>query len=246
MAELDCSIVLPARLESTRLPRKLLLSETGRSMIAHTLDNLAPLREKMPIYVATDCGEIAKVAESAGVTAVMTDSQLASGTERIAATADRIQTRLVLNVQADEPEVNCGDLLKLVRAMNDRPDCRMGTLGAPFSSVSLHENPNAVKALCRPDNTAIYFSRLPIPYGGSFDFPQVFHHIGVYAYTLELLKNWASLPKGRLEGTERLEQLRAIENNIPLLLVPVGTAKKGIDTLEDYQAFVKRQKNQHG
>ena len=149
----------------------------------------------------------------------------------------------VLNVQADEPEINVKDLFELIDKC-DQGQWSMGTLCTAFPDQQSWENPNAVKLLLNQKDEAIYFSRHPLPWGGDHACSRVFHHLGVYIYQRNLLESWSSLPIGPLEGLERLEQLRALENGISIVAHQITCAHKGIDTIDDYRAFVQRFKEE--
>lgn len=234
------SILVPARLESSRLPKKLALSETGKPLLVHSLENLQALRDSADLWLVTDAEELAAHAEGLVDGVHLSTREFHSGTERIAEVLPKVETPWVLNVQADEPEIDVSQLRALMNRMVAQPELEMGTLGVPFESEALWKNPNAVKVLLNQQGCALYFSRAVIPHGGRFDGPQLLHHLGVYAYRTSLLERWGSLPVGVFEKQEKLEQLRAIENGISIVVVPVSCAQKGIDTREDYSAFVRR------
>lgn len=236
------AILIPARLESTRLPRKLLLDDTGHPLIWHSLKNLQSLRDKAQLCLVTDDEGIEKAAEGLVDFSFVSKVDHQSGTERITEVLPQLDCDWILNVQADEPEINPKDLEQLMDLMS-KGDQIMGTLGVAFEKQETWENPNAVKVILNHMNESIYFSRQPLPWGGSFDAPRLLHHLGVYAYKKDLLERWASLPKGPLETSEKLEQLRALENGISIVVHQVSCAHKGIDTEEDYRAFVKRFKD---
>ncbi|MBF0243757.1 MAG: 3-deoxy-manno-octulosonate cytidylyltransferase [Planctomycetes bacterium] len=236
----DFGILVPARLESTRLSRKLLRADTGKPLIHHTLSNLQPLRSQAPLWLVTDSDEIA--AHTVGLVDFchVSSKEHRSGTERIAELIDDMPFRYVLNVQADEPEIKLRHLQKLMEEMLSMEGAEMGTLATPFRDAQTHASPNAVKVLLSKSGRAIYFSRQPLPHGGGFDHPSVFHHIGVYAYRRDLLARWSSLPESRLEQSEKLEQLRALDADINIHITLVEESPKGIDSIEDYVSFVKR------
>jgi 3-deoxy-manno-octulosonate cytidylyltransferase (CMP-KDO synthetase) len=236
------SIVVPARLESQRLKRKLLLNETGKPLIVHSLENLKPLSHVANIYLVTDSKEIAEAGEGHCDRVFYSPYECSSGTERICNILDEIETDWVLNVQADEPEINTNDLEKLIElCVRNESNFSMATIGSNFNDIESLNNPNAVKVIVGKNHDAVYFSRSVIPYGASYDHESVFHHIGIYAYKKDLLKVWDGLGSGPLEKQEKLEQLRALENGISISVMPVSCSHKGIDTEEDYKAFIKRE-----
>lgn len=242
MSDKKVTIVVPARLDSQRLEKKLLLSKTGKPLIVHTLENLKNLSYLANIYLVTDSEEIAHTSRNHCDQVFFSTVECKSGTERICNMLDQIETDWVLNVQADEPEVDVEELKKLIKTCVEEPgDFEMATIGSKFANIETFKNPNAVKVVVDKDHKAMYFSRAAIPNGNNFNCQRVYHHIGIYAYKIQLLKKWNSLPEGILEQEEKLEQLRALENSISILVKPISCAHKGIDTLEDYEAFTKRE-----
>jgi 3-deoxy-manno-octulosonate cytidylyltransferase (CMP-KDO synthetase) len=237
------AVLVPARLASTRLPQKLLLNQTGHSLLWHSLKNLQLLRERAQICLVTDDVKLAEVGEGLVDHVFMSQKEHHSGTERIVEILPQLDADWVLNVQADEPEINVEDLFKLIEKC-EQGQWRMGTLCTAFPDLKSWENPNAVKLLLNQKDEAIYFSRQPLPWGGDHSCTRVFHHLGVYIYQRQLLESWAALPKGPLEGLERLEQLRALENGVSIVAHQITCAHKGIDTEEDYHAFVQRFKEE--
>jgi 3-deoxy-manno-octulosonate cytidylyltransferase (CMP-KDO synthetase) len=240
--EKQFTIIVPARLESQRLKRKLLLAETGKPLIVHTLENLAELKEFANIYTVTDSDEIAEAARPYCDKVFPSPVECQSGTERITNILEKISTAWVLNVQADEPEVAIDELKKLMmHCVEQNGNLKMATMGSKFQQLATFNNPNAVKVVVDKLGQALYFSRSPVPHGEKFDADRVYHHIGIYAYRKSFLKQWNSLPEGILEKIEKLEQLRALENCIPIFVMPISNAHKGIDTREDYEAFAERE-----
>jgi 3-deoxy-manno-octulosonate cytidylyltransferase (CMP-KDO synthetase) len=250
----DVAVVIPARLESTRLPRKLLLAETGEPLIAHTIRRVLEARDAFPglvsrVLVAADHPELVEAARAAGADAVMTRVDHTSGTDRIAEAVSGSSHDVIVNIQGDEPEIP----LEHVRAICSLLDGReepMGTLVYPIRDRASFENPNLVKAVLSHDSTALYFSRSPVPYPrngdatGAEELPDGvwgYAHMGVYAYRREFLMAYARLQPSSLELRERLEQLRAVQAGhairVDVVKPPSGA---GIDTPEDYASFVER------
>lgn len=236
------TLLVPARLHSTRLPQKLLRADDGVPLLSHSLKNLQPLRHRARIWLVTDSEELEQVGSPWVDGVHRSTREFDSGSERIVEALPKVDGEWILNVQADEPEIDLAHLNQLMDRM-EGSSREMGTLATPFESESTWLNPNAVKVLVNRAGEAITFSRSPLPHGGSFDTPGILHHIGVYAYRKSLLSRWADLPRGEIEPTERLEQFRALENAIPIVVERVACSHKGIDTLEDYQAFLNRQKD---
>ena len=241
-------IVIPARLASTRLPRKLLLRETGRSLIHHTYE--AARRATLPrgVCVAVDHQELFDEVRSFGGQAEMTDPNAASGTDRVAEIARRMgDVDIFVNVQGDEPEL-LGETIDLaVRFLAERPDLVMSTLATPIRSREQLLDPACVKVVFDAGGRALYFSRSPLPHAREWDDclladnpPHFYQHIGLYAYRREFLLRLASMPPSSLEKIEKLEQLRVLEAGFEIGVGVVDEPTRGIDTPEDYRAFVER------
>ena len=244
--------VVPARLASTRLPRKMLLRETGRWLFEHTARMVVSSGAFARVVVATDDPEIESAAREAGLESIATKPEHRSGTERVAeAWAKLAQSGetadVVVNVQGDEPELDPADLARVVGAFADE-GVAIATLAAPLSSDEEWKSPSVVKVVSEASGTALYFSRAPIPGRGhgappmrAADLPAR-RHIGVYAFRPRALARCAALPPSRLEQAESLEQLRWLEAGERIRVVAATRAPAGIDTREDYAAFVARQR----
>jgi 3-deoxy-manno-octulosonate cytidylyltransferase (CMP-KDO synthetase) len=242
--------VLPARLASTRLPRKMLLAETGRCLFLHTADAVRASGAFARVVVATDAAEIAEAARDAGFEARMTRADHRSGTDRVgeawlALAAEGERADVVVNVQGDEPESDPADLARVVAAFAE-PGVEIATLAAPLSSEEEWRSPNVVKVVCDARGTALYFSRAPIPGRGHGAPPlapaemPARRHIGVYAFAPAALARCTALPPGRLEAAESLEQLRWLEAGERIRVAEASRAPAGIDSREDYDGFVAR------
>jgi len=174
----------------------------------------------------------------------MTSVEHKSGTDRIAEAVADIDVDIVINLQADEPEIDPGNIDYLARLLIDNPDYPMATLAADFQNARQVADPNIVKVITDCNNGAIYFSRFPIPYdrdkSGVGNVQQYLRHLGIYAYRKEFLLKITALPQTPLEKIEKLEQLRAIENGYHILVGKVEHTCDGIDTPEQYAEFVKR------
>ncbi len=241
-------IVIPARLASTRLPRKLLLSETGKSLIRHTYEAALEAQRPIGVCVATDHQEILDEVRSFDGDARMTDPAAASGTDRVAEVArEMVDVDIVVNVQGDEPELS-GDAIDLAVAILEAdPHAVMSTLATPIRSRRQLEDPACVKVVFDRHGRAIYFSRSPIPHARAWDDallaadpPHFYQHIGLYAYRHDFLLKLAKMPPSKLERFERLEQLRVLEAGHTITVGVVNKPSIGIDTPDDYQAFVER------
>lgn len=241
-------IIIPARLASTRLQRKLLLRETGKSLIEHTY--LAASRANRPLGVCVACGdrEIYDAVRSFGGDAHMTDPKAPSGTDRVAQVAARLDgVDIVVNVQGDEPELAGQSIDLVVRLLEENPTAVMSTLATPIRDRGQLEDPSCVKVVFDTAGRALYFSRSPIPYPRRWDDcllesdPASFHqHVGLYAYRRDFLLRLAQMPPSNNEKIERLEQLRVLDAGHTILVGVVDEPTFGIDTAEDYRRFVER------
>jgi 3-deoxy-manno-octulosonate cytidylyltransferase (CMP-KDO synthetase) len=230
-------IVIPARLSSTRLPKKPLADLAGKPLVVRVYDRLKPLLDKgADVVVATDSDLVMKACAEHRVLAVMTALEHQSGTDRCAEVARKRPKPFIMNVQGDEPFVHCEDLERLAQLMVERQG-RMGTMMHHNTRAADYANPNCVKLVVNDAQQALYFSRSPLPY---HRVPQVFQsfwqHLGVYAFAAETLQQFCSLPQHPLELAESLEQLRALGHNIPIIVSIADHPAIGIDTPEDLEA----------
>jgi 3-deoxy-manno-octulosonate cytidylyltransferase (CMP-KDO synthetase) len=241
-------IVIPARLASTRLPEKLLLRETGKSVLQHTHQSAQAARLPSQIIVAVDHARLFDEVESFGGHAMMTDPNAASGTDRIAEVARQVVADIFVNVQGDEPEIAGEAIDQLIQLLSADPTASVATLATPIRTRANLEDPACVKVVFGTNGQALYFSRSVIPHPREWNDamldanPPLFHqHLGIYAYRREFLLNLGQLAASNLETTEKLEQLRFLQNGYKIQVGVVQHATRGIDTLADYQAFVRRQ-----
>jgi 3-deoxy-manno-octulosonate cytidylyltransferase (CMP-KDO synthetase) len=237
-------IVIPARLRSTRLPEKPLLRETGKYLIQHTVERARQVAGVTAVLVATDDERIAAAVRSFGGDAVMTSPSHATGTDRVAEAVRARSEPFVVNVQGDEPEFAPDEVAALLEALREDASLPLGTLAAVAEAPEL-ESPSAVKVVLDRRGRALYFSRSRIPFhrdvpAGQAPETPVLRHVGIYAFRREALLAFAALPSTPLERAEKLEQLRALENGWPVHVVVGRRAPPGIDTREDYEAFVRR------
>lgn len=230
---------------STRLPGKMLLRETGRSLIEHTY--VAATKATLPeqIVVATDHEDIAAEVSRFGGTALMTNPNHASGADRVAEVAESLsQFDLFINLQGDEPEIDPTAIDQVVSLLRNDPETPMATLAAPISDPKLINDPSNVKVVFDRDGKALYFSRSPIPFvrdkAVAANKGLYYHHVGIYGYRREFLAKLSSLPTSPLEQAEKLEQLRVLEAGINISVGQIDAAAPGIDTPTDYAAFVRR------
>ncbi|MCZ6727945.1 MAG: 3-deoxy-manno-octulosonate cytidylyltransferase [Acidobacteria bacterium] len=227
---------IPARFASKRLPGKVLLQLAGRPMLAHVYERALQADGLDSVVVLTDDERVAAAVESFGGKVEMTPAQCASGTDRIAHAARNWTASAVVNIQGDEPLIEPAAISRLARHLAARPDQPMATLAAPASSDDL-ANPNVVKVVTDRAGRALYFSRAAIPHAWDASSPApALRHIGIYGYQRDTLLHLASLPATPLERAESLEQLRALENGIPIQVLEVESAWPGVDTMEDLEA----------
>lgn len=256
---LESIVVIPARYASTRLPRKMLLRETGKSLLEHTYDAACQAKRPAGVVIATDHAEIAREVERFGGDFMMTSPDCQSGTDRVAEVARRLtQADVLVNVQGDEPEISPTAIDRLIEMIETNPAAGMATLSTPIRTPDQLTNPACVKVVFSAAGRALYFSRSPIPFLrdnpkpsdtpacglATFNTPPIFfQHLGLYAYRRQVLLEFATLPTSSLEQCEKLEQLRLLQAGGEILVDVVEHAASGIDTAEDYAAFVIRYRN---
>jgi len=238
------AIVVPCRLESTRFPRKLLHPILGKPLLQWVAERLAAEAPELPLYFAVDHELLRDVVAARGFRAIMTSPAHASGTDRIAEANRTVQADFVINVQADEPMVTGGQIRQLAQLVAGAAP--MATLATPFKRVVDFYNPNQVKVTMRRDGRALCFTRSRLPFsrdlGLTIDDAWVasnpcYKHLGLYAYQAALLERFPSLPPGRYEQIEKLEQLRVLENGYDIVVGVSEDPGSGIDTLEDARRF---------
>jgi 3-deoxy-manno-octulosonate cytidylyltransferase (CMP-KDO synthetase) len=244
----DLAIIVPARLASTRFPRKLMHIVHGQPLILWTAQRVRAVAPELPLYFAVAEAELVEVLGKAGFKSVLTDPALPSGTDRLAQANAEIGARRVINVQADEPMVAASHIAALAKRITSGT-CDMATLGTPFTSVEAFMDPNRVKVVRAKDGLALYFSRSPIPFRrdtkGVVDAAwlaaqPVLLHLGMYAYTAEFLRTFPTLPMGTLEAIEKLEQLRAMENGYRIAADCTLETTVGMDVPSDVPILEKR------
>jgi 3-deoxy-manno-octulosonate cytidylyltransferase (CMP-KDO synthetase) len=243
-------VVIPARYASTRLPQKMLLRETGKTLLQHTYEAACTARKPTGVIVATDHAEIAREVERFGGDFVMTSPDCASGTDRVAEVARKMpRADILVNVQGDEPEMSPDNIDRVIELLEQSPTAGMATLATRMPSAEQLANPACVKVVFDAAGRALYFSRSPIPFvrdpepGRAFNDPPLFHqHLGIYAYRRETLLEVAAMHPSTLELAEKLEQLRMLQSGGTILVAVVEHAASGIDTAADYVAFVARRR----
>lgn len=235
--------VIPARLASTRLPRKVLREIAGEPMLAWVYRAARACTQLGQVLIATDSEEIMQFAHSRNFPAVFTPEDCASGSDRVYAVAQSIAADAYVNIQGDEPMLRPEHLDALLEPMT-RAEVEVATLSTPCVP-ELVQNPNAVKVVTAFDGRALYFSRATIPFDrdnvGNVSYQK---HLGIYAYRKSALDRFPKLPSRRLETIERLEQLRFLENGIDIYVTSTPFDTIGVDTEEDLRAAEQHLLNQ--
>lgn len=254
--------IIPARMASTRFPGKPLASDTGTPMIVHVCHQAAKAAAVETVVVATDSHDIAKAVKDQGYHAVLTSAQHENGTSRLAEAAkilDLDEHQPIVNVQGDEPEIDPQIIDAALQALAHPHQSHqahaktqalcLGTVATPLTDPRDHHDPNVVKVVTgRIDPqagvaAALYFSRAPIPHDRDHTAAATpLRHVGIYAYTRKALSHYASLPPTPMENAEKLEQLRWLEHGLPIHVAIRHATHQGIDTPEQYAAFVERYK----
>jgi 3-deoxy-manno-octulosonate cytidylyltransferase (CMP-KDO synthetase) len=225
--------VIPARLASTRLPRKMLREIGGKPLIGVVYEAVRSSPLLHDVVIATDSEEIMAACKENGWKSQMTSSSHRSGTERVHEISCRDVADVYINVQGDEPLVRAEQLASLLHVM-DNSSADVGTLMTPALAIDI-PNPNAVKVVVDREGRALYFSRATIPFDRDTTLPRYFKHLGLYAYRKAALDRFVKLPESFLEKSERLEQLRFLENGISIYVGETPHDSIGVDTEEDLQ-----------
>ena len=226
--------VIPARLESSRLKRKLLRDISGKPLIQWTWENAKRAHSLDKLIVACDNAEIESVVRNFGGEAVLTLPDHNSGTDRIAEAVKNIDTKVVVNIQADEPLVHPSVINALSTAILESDNVVMATVKKKIDDAREAADNNIVKVITDKYNFAIYFSRYPLPFKRQDSTDNIyFKHIGVYAYTKSFLYTFTKLPYSYLEHSEKLEQLRAIEAGYKIKVIETKFDSVGVDTEDD-------------
>ena len=238
--DLNAVAVIPARWASTRFPGKPMAELAGEPMIVHVVRRASEATLIDHVIVATDDERIAEAASGAGAEAIMT-GECPSGTDRVAAAiAGRVEWQIVVNVQGDEPLLAGDNIDVLVEGLRSDDGVRISTLCRPLE-VERAEDPNAVKVVRDAHGRALYFSRSPIPYPLHREVAWKLWrlHLGIYGFRRDALAEFVALPPSELEQAEGLEQLRALENGIPILVLDAPHPAFGVDTPEDLERVEK-------
>lgn len=239
---MGATVIIPARYASTRFPAKIVASETGKPLVQHVVERAQRAKRVREVIVAADDERISLALKPFGTRVVMTSPAHQSGTDRIAEVARGLNDEIVVNVQGDEPEIEPEIIDGLIARLETSAD-DMATAATPFQAGADVADPNLVKVVVSLEGRAVYFSRSTIPFWrdrSNGDAPAYYLHLGIYAYRRPFLIEFASWPPTPLESAEKLEQLRALEHGRSIYVLKVSRATHGIDTREQYEAFVRR------
>ena len=227
--------VIPARLASTRLPRKVLRELLGEPLLAWVYRAAKSCPELDEVIVAADSEEVAQLCKKHGWPCILTSPDLPSGTDRLYAVSREIDAAIYVNIQGDEPLLTPDHFTPMLQLF-ERPEVQVATLAVRCPPHDIN-NPSAVKVVTASDDRALYFSRATIPHDrDNTGFAGYRKHLGVYAYRNAALQKFAALPPSRLEQVERLEQLRLLDNGIDIYVAPAPSDTIGVDTEEDLRA----------
>ncbi len=229
--------IIPARLASTRLPRKMLREIAGKLLIGRVYEAVRSSPLLADVIIATDSEEILAACRAGGWKAQMTSPMHRSGPERVHEVSGREAADVYINVQGDEPMVRAEQLAALLGVM-ENPAAQVGTVMTPCAEVDI-ANPNAVKVVTDLTGRALYFSRSTIPFDRDGTRPKYFKHLGLYAYRKAALDKFVTLPESSLEKCERLEQLRFLENGISIYVGETPFDSVGVDTEDDLQRVIR-------
>ena len=227
--------VIPARLQSTRLPRKVLRDIAGKPLIVHVYEAARRSPDLGDLLVATDSPEVVDVCAKHGIPTMLTSAEHPTGTDRLWEVSQSRAADVYVNVQGDEPLLTPEHIRLLVSPFRERPATQVSTLKIRLAPHEV-DNPNVNKVVCGVDGRALYFSKHPIPYDRDGIGAVRFKHQGFYAYRKPALDAFHRLPQSPLELTEKLEQLRFLENGIEIVVVETAAQTIGVDTEADLQA----------
>lgn len=231
------AIIIPARLNSTRLKNKLLLEVNSKPIIQWVYESAKKSKLSKRVIIATDSEEIYGKAQNFGAEVEMTSAEHKSGSDRIAEVAKRHpEFEYILNMQGDEPQIT-PEVIDLALDLIQNTSCDISTLVREIKDTGQIQSPNCVKCVFDKNFNALYFSRYPVPYPRNNEFAKYYAHIGMYGYKKESLLKMTSYPQADIEKTESLEQLRALYNGMNIKVAITDLNPTGIDTIEDYNKF---------
>lgn len=235
MSRLETVCVIPARLESTRFPRKLLQSIDGKTLLQYVYENAKRAKRLDQVIIACDHNLLKTCVESFGGQAVLTGTYHASGTERIAEVARNLDCSFIVNLQGDEPLMHPDVVDQVVVVLQRDSACMMSTACVLKNDSEELANPNVVKVTKDRNGWALYFSRSAIPHDRNGRPSSYYKHLGIYGYRREFLLQFPTLESSQLEQREKLEQLRALENGFRIKVVETVHDSIGVDTEEDFK-----------
>ena len=242
--------IVPARLASSRFPRKVLRADTGRPLVQHAADAAAGAASIDRVVIAADDGSIVDALAPFGTEVILTGEH-PNGTSRLAEAASVLGLAgddIVVNVQGDEPEIEPAVIDAAVEALLGAPGgVDVATVGSPFAQREDPADPNLVKVVRAASGLALYFSRARVPWDRDGDAPgrlgdagEPLRHVGIYVYRVRALQKYVELTPAPLEQTERLEQLRLLEHGMPIAVAVARSSHHGVDTEAQYLAFAER------
>ena len=242
-------IIIPARLDSSRLPKKVLLDLKGKTVIQRVYEQCLKVKNVDGVYIATDSIEIKEVCETFTDQVIITKSTHQSGTDRIGEAVSAIACDIVINVQGDEPFIEPSLIEALVNSFSNS-DISMSSAMSKINNIKDLQNTNVVKVVTDLHNNALFFSRSLIPFPRDvkeisianevLKKCQFYRHIGIYGYRKDFLLKFVNMEQSYLEKIEKLEQLRALENGFKIKMIEANSSLIGIDTREDYEEALKK------
>lgn len=237
--------IIPARLQSSRLPEKVLRPVFGAPMIYHVWNRARQAGLLDDVIVACDHSRIEACVKEFGGKAVMTRRDHPNGSSRIAEAARDMEADFIINIQGDEPLIHPGNIDILVRALSESTAYSVITLGVRETDPEVYTDAGTVKVVCNHKGEAMYFSRSPVPYfrdgGGALSFMK---HLGIYGYKKTFLLEFAGWEEGRLEKIEKLEQLRILERGCPVKVIETEHESRGVDTEEDLAVIERKMREE--
>ncbi|MFC1551128.1 3-deoxy-manno-octulosonate cytidylyltransferase [Candidatus Latescibacterota bacterium] len=227
--------IIPARYDSTRLPGKALADIHGKPLIRHVYERVMQSSAVSRVVVATDDTRIADAVEAFGGQAVMTSPDHTSGTDRIVEAMSVTGGDIIVNVQGDEPMIEPAVIDAVVGTLAGDDEIVCATAAFQCDDIAVYNDPNAVKVVLDSNGRALYFSRAPIPCYREGDFKRALVHVGIYCFRRDFLEVYSGLAQTPLELSEKLEQLRIIENGYRIGVAVIGQGAIGVDTPEDLE-----------
>ncbi|MCC7431800.1 3-deoxy-manno-octulosonate cytidylyltransferase [bacterium] len=238
-------IIIPARLKSTRLPNKVILDICGKSMIQRVFEQAQKSKKTDEVFITTDSETVVKICEKFTSNIILTDENCQSGTDRLARAVQKIDCKVVINVQGDEPLIDPILIDRLAETFEGEKN-QISSAMCKINKIQDLKDPNTVKVVVDKNNFALYFSRSAIPFPRDFVFEETifqkltfWKHIGLYGYTKEFLLKFALLKQTQLERVEKLEQLRALENGFKIKMIETEGNFFSVDTKRDLEKVRK-------